>query len=79
MRPGRFDRHVYVGLPDKKGRLDILNLHAAQRKLAANVDLDRIARQTSGLRCVQTLFVPFAPFFLCDGLLRAGAWRHGCQ
>eukprot|EP00241_Pyramimonas_parkeae_P003812 CAMPEP_0114259380 /NCGR_PEP_ID=MMETSP0058-20121206/19862_1 /TAXON_ID=36894 /ORGANISM="Pyramimonas parkeae, CCMP726" /LENGTH=691 /DNA_ID=CAMNT_0001374423 /DNA_START=298 /DNA_END=2374 /DNA_ORIENTATION=+ len=53
VRPGRFDRHVYVGLPDKKGRLDILNLHAAQRKLAANVDLDRIARQTSGLSGAQ--------------------------
>ncbi|CCI39598.1 unnamed protein product [Albugo candida] len=42
-RPGRFDRHVYVGLPDHKGRLDILKLHTRRVKLGDDVDLNRVA------------------------------------
>jgi cell division protease FtsH len=45
-RPGRFDRQVWVPLPDIKGRYEILKVHARKVKLAANVDLMRLARQT---------------------------------
>ncbi len=47
-RPGRFDRQVYVPLPDIKGRYEILKVHARKVKLAASVDLMRLARQTPG-------------------------------
>jgi cell division protease FtsH len=45
-RPGRFDRQVFVPLPDIKGRYEILKVHARKVKLAASVDLMRLARQT---------------------------------
>ncbi|MGC8560490.1 MAG: ATP-dependent zinc metalloprotease FtsH [Phycisphaerae bacterium] len=45
-RPGRFDRQVTVPLPDIKGRYEILKVHAKKVKLAGDVDLLRIARQT---------------------------------
>jgi len=45
-RPGRFDRRVYVPLPDLKGRLEILKVHARKIKLAPGVDLSRLARGT---------------------------------
>ena len=48
-RPGRFDRQVYVHLPDVKGREEILKVHAANKPLSPDVDLKRIARLTSGL------------------------------
>ena len=48
LRPGRFDRQVYVGLPDIKGRREILAIHAREKPLAEDVDLDEVARSTSG-------------------------------
>jgi cell division protease FtsH len=45
-RPGRFDRQVTVSLPDMKGRLDILRVHAKKVKLGPDVQLDKIARGT---------------------------------
>jgi cell division protease FtsH len=48
LRPGRFDRQIYVDLPTLKGREDILKLHGAKIKFAANADLSRIARGTPG-------------------------------
>ena len=48
LRPGRFDRQVYVGLPDIKGREDILKIHARGKPLAEDVDLSRVARSTAG-------------------------------
>ena len=48
LRPGRFDRQVYVGLPDIKGRREILDIHARSKPLAEDVDLDEIARSTAG-------------------------------
>ena len=45
-RPGRFDRQVFVPLPDIKGRYEILKVHARKVKLSASVDLMRLARQT---------------------------------
>jgi cell division protease FtsH len=49
LRPGRFDRHVTVDLPTKKGRLEILKVHTRNVPLAPDVDLDRIARSTVGM------------------------------
>jgi cell division protease FtsH len=45
-RPGRFDRQVVVPLPDLKGRLEILNIHAKKIKLSPDADLERLARGT---------------------------------
>jgi cell division protease FtsH len=48
LRPGRFDRQVTVGLPDKSGRQAILAVHTKGKPLAPEVDLPLIARQTPG-------------------------------
>lgn len=48
LRPGRFDRQVTVNLPDKKGREDILKVHAKGKILAKNVELKNIAKRTVG-------------------------------
>jgi ATP-dependent metalloprotease len=48
-RPGRFDRHVIVPLPDVRGRIAILKHHAQKIKAASNVNLEAIALSTSGL------------------------------
>jgi cell division protease FtsH len=47
-RPGRFDRQIYVPLPDVKGRMEILKVHSRKVKLGPNVDLLRLARATPG-------------------------------
>jgi cell division protease FtsH len=47
-RPGRFDRQIYVPLPDVKGRLEILKVHSRKVKLGPNVDLLRLGRATPG-------------------------------
>ncbi|MCC6951189.1 MAG: ATP-dependent zinc metalloprotease FtsH [Phycisphaerales bacterium] len=47
VRPGRFDRQVVVPLPDLKGRLEILRVHAKKVKLADDVDLEKVARGTA--------------------------------
>jgi len=48
LRPGRFDRQVYVGLPDIKGREEILRIHTRNKPLAEDVDLRQVARGTAG-------------------------------
>jgi len=48
LRPGRFDRQVVVDRPDYAGRSEILNVHARGKTLAADVELDKIARRTPG-------------------------------
>ncbi len=48
LRPGRFDRQIYVGLPDIKGREDILKIHARGKPLSEDVDLRTLARGTAG-------------------------------
>lgn len=48
LRPGRFDRQVYIDLPTLKGRLEILNLHGRKIKFAPNTNLEQIARGTPG-------------------------------
>ena len=48
LRPGRFDRQVTVDPPDMKGRLDVLKVHARNKKLDDRVSLDVIARRTPG-------------------------------
>ena len=47
-RPGRFDRQIYVPLPDIKGRFEILKVHSRRVKLGPNADLMRLARATPG-------------------------------
>ena len=47
-RPGRFDRQIYVHIPDVKGREDIIKIHSRNKPLADDVDIKRIARLTSG-------------------------------
>ncbi|QSJ20984.1 ATP-dependent zinc metalloprotease FtsH [Nostoc sp. UHCC 0702] len=48
LRPGRFDRQVIVDAPDLKGRLEILKVHARNKKIDPSVSLDAIARRTPG-------------------------------
>ena len=48
LRPGRFDRQVYVGLPDVKGREEILRVHTKNKPLGPDVDLSTIAKSTAG-------------------------------
>ncbi len=48
LRPGRFDRQIYVGLPDIKGREEILRVHAKDKPLAEDVSLRNTARATAG-------------------------------
>ena len=48
LRPGRFDRQVYVGLPDIRGREEILRVHVKGKPLAEDVDLKKLARGTPG-------------------------------
>ena len=47
LRPGRFDRQVYVGAPDVKGREEILRVHAKNKPLAEDVDLNTVAKTTA--------------------------------
>src|SRR5690349_8782494 len=49
LRPGRFDRHVTVDRPTRKGRLAILKVHTRDKPLAADVSLDSIARSSIGM------------------------------
>ncbi|MBW4540623.1 MAG: ATP-dependent zinc metalloprotease FtsH2 [Myxacorys chilensis ATA2-1-KO14] len=48
LRPGRFDRQVMVDVPDIKGRLEVLEVHARDKKIADEVSLEAIARRTPG-------------------------------
>lgn len=48
LRPGRFDRQVTVDLPDYQGRLSILQVHGKTKKMAPEVNLDNVARRTTG-------------------------------
>ena len=48
LRPGRFDRQIYVGAPDAKGREEILKVHAKDKKLDSSVNLKTIALSTAG-------------------------------
>jgi cell division protease FtsH len=48
LRPGRFDRRVNIGLPDRKDREAILKVHFAKKPLAKNVDLDALAAKSAG-------------------------------
>lgn len=48
LRPGRFDRRVNIGLPDRKDREAILKVHFAKKPLAHNVDLDALAAKSAG-------------------------------
>lgn len=49
LRPGRFDRVIEVPIPDEKGRLEILKIHARKMSIAEDVDFDKLAKMTDGL------------------------------
>lgn len=46
--PGRFDREIDIGIPDSTGRLEILQIHTKNMKLADDVDLERVSPGTGG-------------------------------
>lgn len=48
IRPGRFDRHIAIQLPEYKDRLNILKLHGANKKLSEEIDLESLAKMTIG-------------------------------
>lgn len=48
LRPGRFDRQIYVGAPDAKGRQEILKVHSKNKRLGQDVDLQKVAMGTAG-------------------------------
>jgi cell division protease FtsH len=48
VRPGRFDKHIAIELPDLKGRLEILQLHSKNKKFADDVNLEQLAKTTIG-------------------------------
>jgi cell division protease FtsH len=48
LRPGRFDRQIYVSMPDYKGREEILKVHASKIQIASDVDLNLVAKATPG-------------------------------
>jgi cell division protease FtsH len=48
MRPGRFDRQIYVGKPDIKGRIEILKVHSRNKKINPNITFQEIGRRTPG-------------------------------
>ena len=53
LRPGRFNRKIHVGLPDVKGRREILEVHSRNKPLAATADLEQLARKTYGFSGAQ--------------------------
>ncbi|NWN45822.1 ATP-dependent zinc metalloprotease FtsH [Candidatus Phytoplasma pruni] len=53
LRPGRFDRHFTVGLPDVKAREAILKVHAKNKNIAKDVDFNQLAKQTPGMSGAQ--------------------------
>ncbi|MBP1994777.1 AAA family ATPase [Paenibacillus eucommiae] len=53
LRPGRFDRHIDVELPDKKGRLSILSIHMKNKPIAKDVSMEQIAEETFGFSGAQ--------------------------
>ncbi|MFH0993542.1 MAG: ATP-dependent zinc metalloprotease FtsH [bacterium] len=48
LRPGRFDRQIYIGIPDIKGRAEILKVHSRKKKINPAITFDEIARRTPG-------------------------------
>lgn len=53
LRPGRFDRHIQVDLPDKKGRIMILDIHAKNKPLQDSVSLEKVAEESFGFSGAQ--------------------------
>ncbi|GAB1156953.1 MULTISPECIES: AAA family ATPase [Paenibacillus] len=70
-RPGRFDRHIQVDLPDKKGRKHILELHAVNKPLMEGVSLEKTAEESYGFSGAQleSVMNEAAIYAMRDGLL----------
>jgi len=76
LRPGRFDRHVYVGLPDVTGREAILASHARRIRMDSTVDLSAVARSTAGFSGADLANVVNEAALLA---VRAGASETGIE
>lgn len=74
LRPGRFDRHIEVDLPDKRARKQILQLHMRNKPLDEKVDLDKVAAETFGFSGAQleSLANEAAIYALRDGEKKIG-------
>lgn len=70
-RPGRFDRHIQVDLPDKKGRKHILELHAVNKPLTQGVNLEKTAEESYGFSGAQleSVMNEAAIYAMREGLL----------
>ncbi|MFN8559880.1 MAG: AAA family ATPase, partial [Dehalococcoidia bacterium] len=83
-RPGRFDREIHVGVPDRVGRAEILAIHTKNMPLAADVDLDELAGVTHGYAgadlanlCREAAMVRLRHTMACmDGADPAGGFAH---
>ena len=76
-RPGRFDRHVVVPLPDARGRQAILGVHARRVTMSADCDVARVARETEGLSGAELANIVNEAALLA---VRAGVTRiEGCH
>jgi len=71
-RPGRFDRHIAIDPPDKRGRLDVLKVHARGKALDKDVDLENLAVQTSGMNGAELALL------LNEAALLAARRKAGC-
>jgi len=80
LRPGRFDRHIEVELPEKKARLQILQLHCRNKPLSDEVDLEKIAEETFGFSGAQleSLINEAAIYAMRDGAETIGP-KHVAQ
>jgi ATP-dependent metalloprotease FtsH len=77
LRPGRFDRHIVVDLPDKKGRRHILEIHAKNKPLDPDVSLDKVAEETFGFSGAQLESVMNeAAIYALREKAETIAWKH---
>ena len=78
-RPGRFDRRVPVDLPDLKGRVAILKVHAKKIRIADDVDFERVARMASGASGaelpISSTKPPFGPSATAEALPPRRTWK----
>ena len=80
LRPGRFDRQIYVGLPDIKGREEILRVHARNKPLAEDVDLHTVAQATVGFTGADLRTQPTKPPLLPPGKsVPSSAWMSSMR
>jgi ATP-dependent 26S proteasome regulatory subunit len=65
LRPGRFDRHIFVGPPDSSARLDIFKIQLSKMSVAKNVDLHKLVADTDGFTGAEIAAVCQNAAFAC--------------